>query len=144
MKYFVAILSGIIFGYISITTVALVVVNGLTEGSPITSINILEYPIFLIMVIPACIGSALILLLLTVTNYTRPTTIIGIAGGALVGMFIPVLFADDISIGFIYAMLTIISEALFGWIGGLGGKIIARIFGRMGVDGKHGYWEDFD
>ena len=143
MRYLIAGVSGIIFGYVTITSVALIVVNALNEGVPITAINVTAYPIFLILVIPACIGSTSVLLLLAAVGYTRPTTMLGMAGGALVGMLIPVPFAKEFPMGFFYAIATILSAASFGWIGSLGGNIIAKAFGRFGVDEDRIYWEDF-
>ena len=142
-KYWIAALSGIIFGYVAVMSMALIVANALSEGPPITAISI-WHPVLWLLIIPACTGAILPLVVLASVGYTRPTTMIGIAAGALVGMFVPVLFADQIRLAFIYALATIISEFLFGWVGSLGGNMISKIFGRFGVDGKGGYWEDWD
>ena len=42
MRYVVAIISGTVFGYVSMSTVAIIVVNALYEGPPITAIDVLN------------------------------------------------------------------------------------------------------
>ncbi len=83
------------------------------------------------------------LLLLTATRYTRPTKMLGLAGGALVGMLVPAPFASQMPMGFFYALVTMLSVIFFGWIGNLGGHLVSKLFGLTGVDGDRGYWEDW-
>ena len=129
--------------YVGMSTVALIVVNGVNDGAPITIGVISGHPMFWFVVIAASLGSTGILLLLTATRYTRPAKMLGVAGGTLVGMLVPAPFASQMSIGFFYAFVTMLSVIFFGWIGNLGGHLISKLFGLTGVDGDRGYWQDW-
>ena len=145
MRYRIAFICGIVFAYAFVNSFAVIMINFMSTGGPITAINvIIEYPILFLLVIPCAVFASLFLLLLAHVGYTRPTRMIGFASGALVGMFLPVLFSEFLFTGPLYATATIISQILFGWIGTLGGHIIASIFGQYGADGDRFYWEDFD